>query len=402
MIPGGSENSNGSTKNEWVNVTSDSPCVICNKDHWCSRSSDGRIAICRRSSTSAHFGAGREKTNANGDLYWVYRLSSTASPPGPEPAYRPVGGKGERAEPEILHAVYSALLQALPLTHEHRMRLRTRGLSNEVIDELGYRSLSRGRASAVRKLIEAGLEEHLPRVPGFYVRDKDDRSSFWTLSGQCGILIPVRDRQGRVLALLIRSDAEDTPNKYTFLSSKRYGGPGPGSPVHIPLHKPSNLTVVRVSEGALKSDIATFRSNLLTIGLPGVGAWARAGKALKELGATTARLAIDADARINRTVASALSRLATDLRSAGFTVELERWDIADGKGIDDLLVAGKAPEIVGGDAVTGAIEEIVVAAAKADPPPGLILPEGKPLEAEDDPHRLAALFRQKGFFDFGK
>ena len=36
-----------------------------------------------------------------------------------------------------------------------------------------------------------------------------------------------------------------------------------------------------------------------------------------------------------------LSPHCKKLTRAGFTVELERWDIADGKGIDDLLAAGK-------------------------------------------------------------
>lgn len=391
MTPGGPTTT-------WVSVTHESPCAICRKPDWCTRTTDGRIAVCRRCPTSADFGTGKEKTDSAGYSYWVFRLSSKTSPSRPEPLYRLVDGKGERAEPEVLHSVYSTLLQALPLTFEHRVRFRNRGLTDEAIEALGYRSLSRARASAVRKLIESGLEQHLPRVPGFYVRDKDDGGSFWTVSGECGILIPVHDRDGRVVALLVRSDADDSSKKYSLVSSKRYGGPSPGSSVHIPLHKPNDLTVVRISEGALKSDIATLLSNLLTVGLPGVGAWRRAGKVLRELGAKTARLAFDADARINRTVAGALSHLSIDLRSCGFAVELERWNSVDGKGIDDLLVAGKSPEIVRGDAVTEAIEEIVAAAAKADPLPGLTIPQGKPFEAEDDPHRLAALFRQKSFF----
>lgn len=53
-----------------------------------------------------------------------------------------------------------------------------------------------------------------------------------------------------------------------------------------------------------------------------------------------------------------------------FVVELETWRIEDGKGIDDLLAAGKQPEIVAGEeAVRAAVGEILEAASAADPPP---------------------------------
>ena len=58
---------------------------------------------------------------------------------------------------------------------------------------------------------------------------------------------------------------------------------------------------------------------------------------LKELGAKTALVAFDADCRTNHAVAGALARLVRDLVGHGFAVELETWDVKDGKGIDDLL-----------------------------------------------------------------
>jgi integrase len=48
---------------------------------------------------------------------------------------------------------------------------------------------------------------------------------------------------------------------------------------------------VRVTEGALKADIATDRSGVLTIGLPGVSVWRQAAKVLRELGAKVVRVA---------------------------------------------------------------------------------------------------------------
>src|SRR5262249_2176305 len=54
--------------------------------------------------------------------------------------------------------------------------------------------------------------------------------------------------------------------------------------------------------------------------------------------------------------------LVTDLQGNGFTVELETWDEQNGKGIDDLLAAGKVPLVLQGADVNKAVVEIVTQA----------------------------------------
>src|SRR5262249_4158612 len=71
------------------------------------------------------------------------------------------------------------------------------------------------------------------------------------------------------------------------------------------------------TEGALKAGVATEPSGTLTIGLPGVNASRRAGAVLRKLGATTARVAFDADARGNSNVAHQPGRLAAGGRGPG-------------------------------------------------------------------------------------
>src|SRR5207237_10742823 len=83
----------------------------------------------------------------------------------------------------------------------------------------------------------------------------------------------------------------------------------------------------------------------------------------------TVRLAFDADAPDNAHVARALSACAEAAAADGLAVELERWELADGKGIDDLLAAGKAPEVLTGEAARAAIREAVAAATAGEPPP---------------------------------
>jgi hypothetical protein len=57
-------------------------------------------------------------------------------------------------------------------------------------------------------------------------------------------------------------------------------------------------------------------------------------------------------------VARSLVACAEALAAEGYVVDLERWEIADGKGIDDVLAAGKTPEIIQGQSATQAIRAI--------------------------------------------
>src|SRR5262249_17319885 len=162
-----------------------------------------------------------------------------------------------------------------------------------------------------------------------------------TLAGAAGLLVPIRDSAGRIVALLVRRDeARDGRGKYLYVSSASVGGPGPGSPAHVPLGVTAASPICRLTEGALKADVAMALSGVPTIGAAGLG-WRPALDALSELGCQTVRLAFDADALDNAHVARALADCCKAADAAGLAVELEHWDKADGKGIDDLLAAGK-------------------------------------------------------------
>jgi hypothetical protein len=325
-------------------------------------STDGDLALCRR----VNDGTAKVRQYKDGGEYYCYRLHGAATPaPLPEPTAAPET-EAKRADPDTLHRVYSALLDQLPLQEHHVNDLRERGLEGNLRDA-GYRSWPLGgRAQAARLLIDLGLEQHLPFVPGFRLKEGDNGRAYWTLFGAPGLVVPVRDAAGRVRALLIRPDKQVPGKKYVYLSSRRddYNGPGPGSPIHVPRFDGDRSTV-RVTEGALKADVATALSGTLTIGLPGVSAISRAGKVLRYLGASTVRLAFDADARNKPAVAGALKRVAEELRGEGLVVELEVWDLADGKGIDDVLHNVKTPRVFSGADVVTEIENIARSAGTA-------------------------------------
>jgi hypothetical protein len=323
-------------------------------------SADGALAACRR----VEAGAWRNKTDRAGVPVYLHRLDGTARvPPAAPPAQG--GAAPQRADADTLHAVYSALLAALPLAQRHRAALQRRGLSDGEIDRRGYASLPvQGRARVARQLHERWGDAVL-RVPGVIIRERDGRR-YLSLAGPAGLLVPVRDLAGRVVALLVRRDGDDSAGpRYCYVSSTRHGGPGPGAPVHVPVGVVAPAEVVRLTEGALKADVATALCGVPTVGGAGL-AWRPALDVLPELGARTVRLALDADARDKAPVARALAACAEALTAAGLAVELERWP-APHKAIDDALAAGAAVEVLAGDAAREAIAEIVGEGTAAEP-----------------------------------
>jgi hypothetical protein len=112
---------------------------------------------------------------------------------------------------------------------------------------------------------------------------------------------------------------------------------------------------VRLTEGELKADAVQALTGLPTVSVPGASSWRPALAVLKELGCKAVRLALDADAGDKPAEARALASCADALTAAGFAVELARWAAADGKGLDDLLVDGKTPGLLQGDAARAAV-----------------------------------------------
>src|SRR4051794_26071957 len=288
----------------WLPVTEESPCHACGKPDWCSVSADGNKAICRRKDG----GAGVRRTDKSGQDYWLYELDGHGELISSEEVWQQDGEVPEKADPQTLDQVYGALLDALALSHAHRQDLHRRGLTEACIKRSGYRTLPlKGREELARPLVERFGAEVCSRVPGLY----ENEAGRFSIAGSAGMLVPVRDIEGRILALKIRADeagegSKYTSSKYTCLSSAKYGGPGPGSQVHVPMHEELDLNVVRLTEGELKADVATALTRTLTVSMPGVSSWRSALGVASSLGSGVVRLAFDADAKQNERVARAL------------------------------------------------------------------------------------------------
>lgn len=189
--------------------------------------------------------------------------------------------ESQMAAIEVRDKTYSLLLEMLTLSSDHVDNLRNRGLSDADIDRLGYRTTPAfGCKNMTKLLIEAGAD--VKGVPGFY-KDKD---GMWTfIRAKRGILIPMRDLQGRIQGLHIRLDKVIDGRKFLWFSSAGYAE-GCGAK-NFPNFSGKPTEVVLLTEGGMKGDIINTFSGLTVIGMPGVNALQSTRPvlmALKELG----------------------------------------------------------------------------------------------------------------------
>jgi hypothetical protein len=309
-------------------------------------------------------GSFRSDTDSNGTRFYLHRIYNGARTASPQ--QHPARAGVALADPDILHQIYGSLLGHLSLCDTHRCALQQRGLGVGLVEQNGYRTLPRSGRAQVAQRLQQLFGDKLRSVPGFVVKESQ-RGPYLTLSGAVGLVVPCRDECGRIVALKVRADdPKDTNNRYSYISSTSYGGPGPGARVHVPWGVTAPCPHIRLTEGELKADVAFALSGMPTLSVPGVTNWRPALEVLKALQAKTIRVALDMDAWVKPNVARALSAITQALVAADLSVELERWDVANGKGIDDLLAAGKVAELVTGDQALAAVKEILAAASAKD------------------------------------
>ena len=321
---------------EFVEVLRRRPCAICGKTRWCSYHVSGRVQSCR---WVCRDGA-EERLDKNGVPYYLYLDRAIAD----TETIRPVLNDDIDATTlEDRDRVYRALIAMLPLTRLHRQNLLARGLSDRATEANGYRSMPEGdtRYSAARALVSKFGADVCSRIPGVIHRESQSKKGtfYWKLAGRAGILIPVREPDGRISGIVIRTnDAVNADKKYVWLSSKYAGGPGAVSSCHVPIYD-GPTDIVRVTEGQIKADISTLLSGTLTLGIPGCQQYMLAMPVLQRIQPKTLLLAWDSDSRTNQRVGDSLKGAIAEFQAAGFDVKTETWPDTY-KGIDDLLQAG--------------------------------------------------------------
>jgi hypothetical protein len=351
---------------DWKSVSHRSPCRICKSTKRCAATLDGRVAKC---CYAIDGGVAREDEVGEYRLFFADGVSSAARRAHEPPPAAPL------ADIDTRHRVYSALLSACGLSDEHRDNLARRGLSALDIDARGYATLpaSTRERTAIVAAARAQLGGEIPAdVPGLHHGKLPDLD---------GVLIPVRDAQGRIAALKVRRDGARDP-RYLWLSSAGTGGASPGSLAHAALGSAEMLDaaggdggerICRITEGPLKADVAAALSGVVTLAIPGASAIRTALPLLRALNPTVIRLAWDADARTNLHVAGGLEMaahlLATEI--PGACLELETWAV-DGdhqpKGIDDALLNSAALVVHADQAAWSTLVEVLYGSGR-DPRP---------------------------------
>lgn len=150
-----------------------------------------------------------------GDTSWGYGGSESMNVSAGVPAGESHAGgqpdagvpQSERASLQEIHQTYSLLLEMLSLNPTHRAHLRSekRGLTDEQIDSLGFKStppyfLCR---SLTERLMKQGCK--VEGVPGFYLHE----GGYWTVkfsSRAAGILIPAIGVDGLIRGMQILLD----------------------------------------------------------------------------------------------------------------------------------------------------------------------------------------------------
>ena len=305
-----------------------------------------------------------------GDTSWGYGGTESTDAHAGFPAREPHAGsrpdagipQAERAGPQEIHQTYSLLLEMLSLNSAHRAHLRSekRGLSDEQIDSLGFKStppyfLCR---SLTERLMKQGCK--VEGVPGFYLHE----GGYWTAkfgSRTAGILIPAIGIDGLIRGMQILldvpfKDKDDPPEKagtkYIWLSSSTKNMVvTSGSPVHF-IGNPCARTIY-VTEGILKADIAHVLLNRSFVAVAGANNVAQLGPLFALLAQNGTELIIEAhdmDKYSNEMIAKGSSKIYLLARQQGMECRRLTWN-PNYKGIDDwqLALRRKKQQKEGGD-----------------------------------------------------
>jgi hypothetical protein len=318
-------------------------CPVCGKPDNCAVSEDRTRAYCRRTA-SAHQGR---------DGGYLHILEET-----PHLSHAPQTPPRTQAAPIIVadearrHSVYTALLRELQLSPADHASLRARGLSDEAIEHGQFKSTpTKDDADRITRRLAQDFD--LTGVAGFYKEAGAWRMT-WT---DAGIIIPVRDADARISALMYRrthAREDESFGKYIWISSAedrdgkpRSAGASSGAPCHFALsHMMKDAEAVTLTEGALKAEIAANFLNQPVIGNApscfGADFAANLKKDFPQL--QTVYVAFDMDFRRNEHVKAALFRLVEQLERARFDVRVRTWPDR-WKGIDDYLLGVSQQEV---------------------------------------------------------
>ena len=252
-----------------------------------------------------------------------------------------------RADCDTIHQTYSMLISMLNLASSHRDYLLGKGLSHDLIDSSGYKSVPAfGQRGLCVRLLQSGCT--LEGVPGFY-RDVSecgdehrDGHSEWNVKLKApGIIIPIRGIDGRISAIQIRLNKPVNGRKFIWLSSPDLdGGASSGSPIHF-IGDPAAKRVY-VTDRALKGTVSHGLSGYTFICLPGIKSIGGLDAILGCLKANGAREVIEAFDILKLTdnyLRAHAAKLREKIASCGLKVTSAVWGDSSLHGIGDYFLS---------------------------------------------------------------
>ena len=275
----------------------------------------------------------------------------------------------------IRNSIYRKLLERLELKPKHRDMLRARGLTDNDIDTLGYKSVPEKAIDMTDALNELYSRSEVMNVlppskydielAGFEWRG----NSFVATARKSGVLIPIlvkdchyryfdedlRREEEYISAFQIRFDEGD--RRYAYYSQQGQFNGYESIHMRLPdsyekdgcIYYPDVDRVI-ITEGCLKSDVASALSNnspfIAVMGVNNQKWLLKTLKVLKERYKTNEIVfAFDMDRLDNLYVQKALDRAMKTCKHLGFKVRECEWEQEykqNGiKGIDDLLLYRK-------------------------------------------------------------
>lgn len=259
-------------------------------------------------------------------------------------------------EADILDKAYRIFLGFCKLDETANEYLLNRGLTQEEIDSVGFKSYP---TRAIKfKVMKAFVDAEIDplNVPGFY-KDKKTGNITFMMGKESNILIPVMNANKQIVGLQYRKQTVKAgENRYAWFSSVKFlvendegsDGQSPGSPCHVDcgeLEKPKTLFI---TEGYFKGLAIKKTWGTPAISVQGVGNWKNGGvlqavSQLRDQFPTLERviIAYDADFTKNPNVAHQANELLIEIEKCQISAFYLSWDITQGKGIDDFLANKK-------------------------------------------------------------
>ena len=229
--------------------------------------------------------------------------------------------------------VYRALLNRLTLAPDHRENLLRRGLTDEAIERLGYKSTPVvGFHALAQSLLDEGYT--LFGVPGFY-RDEDGR---WTMAvWRRGIMIP-GTYFGKIQGFQIRLDNKMKKGGKILTFSSRDELDGAMGENWCHLVGPVRERILLI-EGYMKADIVNHFTGQTILAVPGVTSLQHLEAALRDLiplGVRHVTTCFDMDYLKNWHVENAYKNLVALLGKMDITFGTYLW-VPDHNGLDDYI-----------------------------------------------------------------